>query len=129
MADIFVDPTLAVLAKTLDGAAARQQVLADNIANAETPNYHRKDLAFEDELRAAMSQPNGDVADRIADIEHVATRVAEDQTAPANPAGNTVNVEREMAALAKNSLQYEAATQLLNMKYRGLNRAIREGKG
>lgn len=128
MGDMFIDKASAVLGKVLDGASARQRVLANNIANAETPGFTRQDLDFEDQLREAMDDPSADFDSQIAAIEQVALGVTDDTKTPARADGNNVDIEREMTNLAKNSLQYETASQLLSMKLRGLNTAIHEGR-
>jgi flagellar basal-body rod protein FlgB len=129
MADsLFHNTTDAVLAKVLDGAASRQRALADNIANADTPGYTRKDVSFEQELRLLISQEGTDVPSIRDAVDRVAIAVTDDTTSPRGIDGNNVVLEREMADLAKNSLQYETTAQLLSMKFRELRSAIREGR-
>lgn len=128
MADLFNTKTLAVLTKVLDGTAARQRVLADNIANVETPGYQRKDIAFEDQLRETMSQSTFDSDANLNAIEQVAIRQLDDTQSPRRADGNNVNIESEMVNVAKNSLQYEATVQMLSKKFSGLHKAIFEGK-
>jgi flagellar basal-body rod protein FlgB len=128
MADMMFDKTTAVLAKVLDGTATRQRVLADNLANVDTPHYTRRDLNFEGELRDRMSQSTTDPDTHIRAIEEMALHVEDDTASPYRVDGNNVDIEREMVEVAKNSLQYESAAQLLSMKIRGLRSAISEGK-
>lgn len=128
MSDYLVDKTSALLGKVLDGASSRQRILAQNIANAETPGYTRQDLSFEDELRTAITLPNSDPDAQIAAIERVSTMATTDTTTPSRSDGNNVQAEQEMTELAKNSLEYETAAQLLMMKLRGLRSAIFEGR-
>ena len=64
MADFRItDRTMAVLQKSLDLRAQKQQVIAGNIANAETPGYAARKMTFEDDLRKAIDTP--DMAGRI----------------------------------------------------------------
>lgn len=128
MSDIFTDRTSAILAKVLDGAAARQRALANNIANAETPGYRRQDVDFATQLREVISRPVRDPQAIIRAVDAVETAISEDVTAPARLDGNSVNIEREMVELARNSLQYETSAQMLMMKLRGLKYAIHEGR-
>lgn len=125
---LFQNTTEAVLARVLDGAATRQRTLADNIANADTPGYTRKDVGFEQELRMLITQGIPDTPSMCAAISEVAITVSDDQATPSGLDGNNVVLEREMADLAKNSLQYETTAQLLSMKFRELRTAIREGR-
>ena len=128
MDDRLVDRTSAVLAKVLDGASARQRVLADNIANVGTPNYIRKEVRFEAQLHEAMTRAPQDPADDVENIDNVPLDITADKRTPPDAHGNNVDIEREMVDMAKNSLQYETATQLLSMEYRELRSAIHEGR-
>lgn len=124
MPDIFLDQTSSVLVKVLDGTAARQRVLANNVANADTPGFTRKDLAFEDELRNVLSQPTFNPDQKISAVERVQLNESEDELSPRQADGNNVNVEHEMVDMAKNSLQYDSAAQLLNLQFQELKSAI-----
>lgn len=128
MSDILVDKTSAILKKVLDGASVRQRVLANNIANVETPGFTRQQLSFEDELHAAMDQPSFNPETQIEAVERVALDVTSDTVTPARDDGNNVQIEREMTDMAKNSLQYETAAKLLTMKMRGMRDAIFDGR-
>jgi len=128
MTDILLEKSDIVLAKVLDGAAARQRVLANNIANVETPNFQRKAVSFEGELREAMDAPTIDPDMQLNAIRNVATEAAPDTNTPARANGNNVQIDREMVELAKNSLQYETAAQLLTMELREVQNAIHEGR-
>jgi flagellar basal-body rod protein FlgB len=85
------------LARLLDTCALRHRVIAQNVANVDTPGYHRLEVAFEDELSAATGRPE----------------VVASQTAPTRPDGNNVSIEQEMSDLNKNALLYQTAAQLL----------------
>jgi flagellar basal-body rod protein FlgB len=128
MADLFLDTTSVVLAKVLDGSARRQRVLADNIANADTPGYTRQDLPFDAQLREVINRPGLAHAARAAEVEEIPLHTHPDYDSPRRLDGNNVNIEREMVGVAKNTLQYETAIQMLSMKFRALKSAIHEGK-
>ncbi|MCK5913679.1 MAG: flagellar basal body rod protein FlgB, partial [Desulfuromusa sp.] len=69
MADIRItDRTIAALQKSLDLRAQKQQVIAGNIANAETPGYSARKLDFEGSLRKAISTP--EMAGRKTNAKH-----------------------------------------------------------
>ncbi|MHB0935468.1 MAG: flagellar basal body rod protein FlgB [Armatimonadota bacterium] len=129
MADIFLNRTNAILAKVLDGAAARQKALADNIANAETPGYTRKDVSFEGALVNILERDGVHPQAEVAAIRAVVTEIREDVASPRRADGNNVNLEHEMVTLAKNTLQYEATAQFLSKRIQGLRNAIKEGRG
>lgn len=128
VSDLFLDRTTAVLTKVLDGTAARQRALTNNIANAETPGYRRQDVDFATQLRELISRPGNDPQAIVRAVEAVAVEMSEDPTASRKLDGNSVNIEREMVELAQNSLQYETSAQMLMMKINGLKSAIHEGR-
>ncbi len=119
------DSSIQLLSKTLDLRAMNQQVIASNIANAETPGFSPSKLHFEDELRNAVgksseftmtnSHPNH-MPVGSKDIESVqgSITVKPDQTGIGDE--NGVSVDEEMMALSENELLYEAAAQLLKKK-------------
>ena len=125
--DMLSDVVTSALAKAMDGSAARHRVLADNIANVETPGFQRKDVAFHDQLRAALnSADNREKA--MASLERVRPFTFLDPARSSRADGNTVDIEVEMGELAKNTLEYESSVQLLVSKLRGLRTVITEGR-
>ncbi len=124
--EFFSDIASSVLSKTLDAAAARQKVVANNIANVETPNYKRSYVSFESELKKIMQQPNGH--DVRLGLKSLAPTCLLDVSSPAKPDGNNVNIDAEIADLAETALKYKAATVLLEAKIGMLRSAITEGK-
>ena len=124
--EFFSDITSTVLSKTLDAAAARQKAIANNIANVETPGYKRSYVSFESELKKILQQPNGhDIRLGLKSLTPVSVL---DLLSPAKPDGNNVNIDGEVADLAKTALKYKAATVLLEAKIGMLRAAITEGK-
>lgn len=125
-----------VLGRSLDGVALRQRVTANNIANANTPHFHRSRVPFEAALRQALdglsdSPPlhrthpahlDGATADQPP-----AAAVLDSDTRMRND-GNNVDIEVEMAQLAKDELLYGALAQGLSNHYALLRRAIAEGR-
>ncbi len=124
MPDILFDRAAAVLTKVLDGTAVRQRALANNIANAETPGYHRQEVDFASRLDELITQPTVGADRNQRAIEALPITLVEDTAAPVQPNGNTVSLEREMTEVARNSLQYETAVQMLKMKFAELRTAI-----
>lgn len=126
MSDLFSDITTAALVKSMDGASMKHKVIANNIANVNTPGFTRSDVSFYDELKQALSTNEpGNSVKRISDIN---IGVQQDLTSPARSDGNNVSIDKEMTELSKNTLQYETLTKLLNMKFSLLQTAISEGK-
>ena len=122
----FSDIASTVLSKTLDAAAARQKAVANNIANVETPGYKRSYVSFESELKEVLQQPSG--RDVRLGLRNLAPVSLLDLSSPAKPDGNNVNIDAEIADLAKTALKYKAATVLLEAKIGMLRSAITEGK-
>jgi flagellar basal-body rod protein FlgB len=107
------------LLKGLMGAsAARHRVIANNLANINTPGYKRQDVRFRDAFAKALSD-NRSGALTDVDLEHY-----RDTSSPARPDGNNVSTQREMGRMAENSLLYEVSTRVLQAKYQGLRKAI-----
>lgn len=101
----------------MDSAAVRQKVLSNNLANANTPNYLRKDVRFTEALSKAID--HGDVA-----IQQVEAEVYEDMEATVNAKGNSVSLQKELGAIAQNELLYNFAAEMTNQKFAGLRKAI-----
>ncbi|MDY0212638.1 MAG: flagellar basal body rod protein FlgB [Desulfuromonadaceae bacterium] len=118
------DSTTAVLKKSLDLRMQNQQVIAANVANAETPGYAVKRFEFEDQLRAAVAVNDSNIRrthpqhmprQGVA-IEQVNGQIVEYPDTSGLGDRNSVDMDSEMLAMAKNQLYYEAATQLINKK-------------
>lgn len=100
----------------------RLQLLAGNIANADTPNYKAQDLDFNSALRAAL-QPGAEVGgDAIA----AAAASASYARASSQPSldGNTVDGDRENATFAQASLEYRASLSFIESRVRSMLTAI-----
>lgn len=125
-ADGMVDPIFQsgnyqVARKLLDAAALRQEAIAANIANAETPGYRRLDVNtdFSEQLKASLHA--GDF-DRAAELK---PKLVEDTHArTVRPDGNTVEIEHELLAMNKNAAEYEFLTEVLSRNIKQLKLAI-----
>jgi len=96
---------------SLDGLAARQRIIAQNLANSETPGYIAQTVNFEDSLQSAIA--NGDPTQTA-----ITTGVTSD---PVNLNGNNVAVDKETLALVDTGLRYQLATESMNNKFRLLH--------
>jgi len=101
------DPTTKILSRLLDATAMRNKVLANNIANSDTPNFTRQDVPFEAELASAV---------RSGNIDGFAPKIQADRATPARADGNNVAVDRELAELNKNAMMHQMAIQLMQQK-------------
>jgi len=123
-ANSFIDKTSILLRKNLDLRLQNQQIIAGNIANAQTPGYSAKRFEFEKALRQAVDGSEQGLtvtnAHHISpsggSIEAVQGSVTEINSHKGIGDGNSVDVDQEMILLAQNQLMYETSVQLLNKK-------------
>ncbi|MFT5781055.1 MAG: flagellar basal-body rod protein FlgB [Pseudomonas sp.] len=120
--------------KALSFRAQRAEVLANNMANADTPNFKARDLDFASVLAEQSSKTQGGQfqmrADNSRHIEMEGFPVGEPNVLFRTPAApsldqNTVDLQLEQASYAENSVQFQASFTLLNSKFKGLISAIR----
>ena len=130
---ISFDKALGIHEQALNFRGQRAAVLANNIANAETPNYKARDLDFASVLAAQASDQGQPFAARQTHARHISTDNLVDQAAglrfrtPLQPAidGNTVDTQLEQAEFAKNAIDLQASFTFLNSKFKGLTSALR----
>ncbi len=123
--------------------AQRQQLLASNIANADTPNYKARDIDFASALQAVVARsggtpPAGTLAqtapahmpvntgtgDFLPNGTPVQYRIAAQGAAD----NNTVDMDVERNQFADNAIRYEAAVTFINSQIRGMMTAIQGGQ-
>jgi flagellar basal-body rod protein FlgB len=96
-----------LIARLLDVYSVRHRVIAQNVANVNTPNYHQLDVNFEDAFARAVSRQDP------AALLKSQPSVVENTTGPERADGNNVDIDFEMARLNKNTLLYRTFTQIL----------------
>lgn len=122
----------ALLEGGLDGTSLRQRVLADNIANVDTPNFKRSDVDFENVLQTALKlQDVGHIELKRTSSKHLPGTAAfagnfviQDQSTTFRNDGNNVDIEQEMARLAQNTLEYNALTTSLTSHLQMLRQVV-----
>ena len=128
---------LKILEKSLDAAWLRNDAISQNIANVDTPGYKRKTVAFEEYLKSALDGRSlkGITTDKRHipiggdKIDSVNIKVSEDNSSlSVRLDGNNVDIESEMASLAKNSIKYNTLVQSLNTGFNRLKSVISEGR-
>ena len=129
---IFDRTSIAFLKKGLDGSALAQKATASNIANATTPGYRRRQVRFQEDLRRALHRRNatgftthlGHISIRGNRVDRIVPElyVPSDNSRPSGI--NNVDIDKEMAELAKNQLFYNMATRLLSDKFNRLKSCI-----
>lgn len=118
---IFSQPNYLAAKKLLDVTAIRQEAIASNLANLETPNYKRLDVApaFENQLRQAVASGSPSA------ISSIQPSLAQDPSAVASRRdGNTVNLESELMHLNQNVVEHSLETQLVTGSLLKLRMAI-----
>ncbi len=126
-----------VMEKSLDAALLRNDAISHNIANVDTPGYKRKTVSFEEQLRNAISENS--VRGARTDPRHIPVgsknvddleiRVAEDKK-PLDMRldGNNVDIESEMAQMAKNTIKYNVLSDRISGYFRKMKSVISEGR-
>jgi len=132
MTTLLTNSTFRLLESTLDASALRQRVLANNIANIETPGFKRSDVDFSQVLNKELNQTFSIEAKRT-NPRHIAfssagfgndPRVVTDETSIMNNNKNNVDIDSEMSKLAENQLSYNTLVQQANYGIKHLQTAI-----
>ncbi|MYN11634.1 flagellar basal body rod protein FlgB [Pusillimonas sp. TS35] len=115
----------------------RQEVLAANIANADTPNYKARDFDFTAALREAMSESGlrlGDTSLSLTSARHLPGRAVSPEPAtllyrqPYQPSldGNTVDMDAERVQFADNTLRYQSDLTVMSARIKTLMAALQQ---
>jgi flagellar basal-body rod protein FlgB len=125
------------LEKGLDASWMRNQVISNNIANAETPNFKSSRVEFEDVFAAALDDENS-FDNKMTREKHidfsnpepnsVVPTVLENNDSTMRMDGNNVDLDYENVELAKNTLYYNTLVEKLNSEFSMLRLAITEGR-
>lgn len=118
--------------KALDGTWERNKAITNNIANENTPNYKRKVVSFEKQLKESVKSSRLDL--KTTNNKHIKIRqtnfspiVMEDKSTSNRIDGNNVNIDTENAELAKNTIMYNALIQQITNDFRKIKNVIQEG--
>lgn len=127
-------PFFKLVGRRMDWLVARQKVLAQNVANADTPNYRTRDLkpmAFDDLLRVARNDGIASLSPTRTNVAHLGAAgarggapqevVEPPDNADFSLSGNTVDMEDQLMKVAQTDMDYQVATNLYR-KYLGLFR-------
>lgn len=131
---ILSSPRVAVLEQAIAASSLRQKVISNNIANVNTPLYKKSEVSFESMLQSAMG------VDKLPMVKTNAKHFTLQRDSIPNPEvnvvnstsirtdGNNVDIDAEMAELAKNSIYYNAVVQQISSCFSGIKSAIKEGR-
>jgi flagellar basal-body rod protein FlgB len=112
------DSVSQVLASALDGVSLRQRVIADNIANVDTPGFRASSVDFETQLKAAIS--DGSFEEGVDSIP--ATTSPTDTPVGAND--NNVDLRKETMAAVQSQFQYQILTRAVNERFNLVKTAV-----
>ena len=133
-----LEQQLSVMSQAMNLRTQRHQVLASNIANADTPNFKARDFSFEGAMRNAMAgrtEAGGVSLSRTAaghldSGSNAGPAVLQFRTETQSAAdGNTVDMDVERSQIAENALQYQILTQLISEQFKGLRSALSPTNG
>ncbi|RNL62662.1 flagellar basal body rod protein FlgB [Nocardioides marmoriginsengisoli] len=108
------DAVSQVLATALDGVSLRQRVIADNIANVDTPGFRATSVDFETQLRAAIDD-GAFTAREGAPVDTGATTTPTDTPVGAN--GNNVDLRKETMGAIQSQFQYQMLTRAVSDRF------------
>ena len=136
---LFDVTNIPVLSKALDAYSLRHKAIASNIANINTVGYKPKTVTFEDQLSGALrsgSQPGALTNERhiplgTSDLANAQPEVVETRSAygsvndPLASGANDVDIDEEMAELAKNQIRFKFSARLLSDTFKAIQTSIR----
>jgi len=133
--DFLDDQTLSAMGQYMNRLSKRQQVIASNVANIDTPGYKTKDISFHATMEELLS--DNSIPLKTSRPEHIGMdelvftpgepEVFEVQGLPVRSDSNNVDVDKEMLKLGETSFGYSIMTQLLRSKFRTISSSIHEG--
>jgi flagellar basal-body rod protein FlgB len=109
-----LDQTGLEFGRFLSYLSQRQQVVASNIANADTPGYQTKDVEMPTDFSSALS----DAGDAVVEAPGL----------PSRNDGNNVSVDREARLLSENTLKFNMTVQVIRGELKSISSAIQEGR-
>ncbi|UWG98348.1 flagellar basal body rod protein FlgB [Dehalobacter sp. DCM] len=135
MAGWLDSPLFKLMERGLDGTSLRQRVLANNIANNDTPDYKRSDLQFDAYLQAALNDSESTVTTVGTEPGHIPITinkhltdnyVVQDNHTTYRNDGNNVDIDTEMTRMVENQLQYNALSSMITQHLTLLKQAVSE---
>lgn len=135
LGNIFNNEKLILLNKCMDSSMLKNEVIANNIANINTPGYKRREVIFEDNMKKVLKNETAYDKLKITNINHSQisdgksklnkiVNVREMNGTSFRNDGNNVDIDVENAEMAKNKIYYDALTQSMNNEIKLLRMAI-----
>lgn len=126
-----IGSNLEVLSKALNLRTQRHQVLASNVANADTPQYKARDFDFRAAMQNALGASGGSTVLAKTSARHLdgsggvgAASLQYRRETQSAVDGNTVDMDVERSQIAENAMQYEILTRLVSDRLQGLRAAM-----
>ncbi len=137
MKNSIFEKTLDLLHREMSVSTLRREVIANNIANAETPDFKRSEVSFESQLGRVLASGrnnslNGYLThekhipfNKKVDYKNVMPKVVLDYLSTVKNNGNNVDIEREMMEATENQMMYELMSSAVNHQFRQVNIVLR----
>lgn len=126
-----IDPLFEKFERAMDVMSRRQQLLASNVGNLDTPGYKTVDVNFNEALRVAVEEagsPGGSATRRGGAADQPGFDPRQIEGLALRPDGNNVSLDREMAEMAATRHRYEVAAMVVRSRLRQLRAAILDGR-
>ncbi|MFT8319489.1 MAG: flagellar basal body rod protein FlgB [Bacillus sp. (in: firmicutes)] len=120
--------TISNLENAINYSNTKQKVIAQNIANVDTPNYKAKEVTFKQSLTNALEVHKTNPKHMDFSQSNVESKITAKKGATYNNSGNSVDMDKEMTDLATNQIYYNALIERINGKFNSLENVIRGGK-
>jgi flagellar basal-body rod protein FlgB len=129
---ISFDNALGIHPQALELRVQRAELMANNLANADTPGFKARDIDFKAALAEQSAQLGGQLNMAATSSGHISNHAERGKAealyrTPLQPSldGNTVDTQQELAEFTKNVLDYQTSFQFLNGKFKSLSKAIK----
>lgn len=133
--NLFDSPVFIALTKQLDSSALTQRVIANNVANVNTPGFKKSHVSFQDQLRRAIDSKSPAMATSDPrhlggreDIARVSPKVVQERDTTMRNGQNNVDVDQEMVNLAANEIMYDFSAKSVSGRFTTLSYVIKGGR-
>jgi len=133
--NLFDSPVMVALSRQLDSSTLTQRVIANNVANVNTPGFKKSQVSFREQLRQALDAKAPALATSnprhmggAADLSKVGPKVVQERDTIMRYGQNNVDIDQEMVNLAANQIIYDFSASSLSGKLGTLGYVIRGGR-
>jgi flagellar basal-body rod protein FlgB len=126
---LFSSPVMKNLEMALDGSSLKQKTISNNLANVDTPGYKAKQTVFKQEFERSLNAKRTNQRHFSFSTDRPSSFYVKEQSGTTmNHNGNNVDVDKEMAELAKNQLYYQTLVQRINGKFNSIKMVVKGGR-